>query len=115
MKRLSFAAVTAGLVATAASAQQTTQQSVVGASGDAVYSVQVVGANGLTYNCLPTLDTVAGQLVRRCLQVNAAGVTPTPNGGLLGGTLGTVPIAAVAAVALIAVVAADGSSTSTTN
>ncbi|WP_299369881.1 hypothetical protein [uncultured Tateyamaria sp.] len=108
MKRMLCAAVAATLMGAPLAAQETTQQTVLGASGDSVYSVRVVGANGESYNCRPNIETVGGQLVRRCQRLNVV------NGQLLGGSLTTGAAVAGAAIVLLAL-AADNSTTTTTN
>lgn len=103
-----FAAVTAATVALtgAAFAQTTTQAGVLGASDDAVYSLQVQGANGVIYNCKPDPVTVDGQVARVCVQAGGAGVLDQ---GLAGNAA-----AGLGAVALIALAAGGSSSTTTT-
>ena len=108
MKRLILAVAAMSLLAAPLAAQETTQASVNGPSGDPTYSVQITGANGETYNCRPDIQTVNGQLVRRCQRLN--GVV---NGQLLGGSLTTG--GALAAGAVLILLAAGSSSTTTTN
>lgn len=108
MKQLTLAAVAVSLMAAPLAAQETTQASVNGPSGDPTYSVQITGANGEIYNCRPDIQTVAGQLVRRCQRLS--GVV---NGQLLGGSLSTG--GALAAGAVLVLLAAGSSSTTTTN
>jgi len=109
MKRMLQTAAAVSLIGAPLAAQETTQQTVVGASGDPVYSVQVSGVNGETYNCRPDIQTVNGQLVRRCQRLNVV------NGQLLGGSLTTTDAIAAAAFVFVALAADGGSSTTTTN
>lgn len=104
-----FATVTAATIALAgaAFAQTTTQAGVLGASGDAVYSLQVQGANGVIYNCKPNPVVVDGQTARVCVRADGGGLFEAGSG------LGAGAAAAGAAVVLIAI-AAGGSSSSTT-
>ena len=87
---------------------ETTQASVGGATGDATYSVRVIGQDGVAYNCRPDLTTVNGAQARLCRRAGGAG-----SGGLEGGTLAPGTAAAIGVVA-IAVVAGSGGSSSTT-
>ena len=100
------AAMALSLLAAPVAAQETTQQSVIGASGDPIYSVQIAGANGATYNCRPDIQTVGGRLVRQCRRLNGVA-----NGQLLGGTLAAP--GALAAGAVLVLLAASSSSTTT--
>ncbi|WP_299141038.1 hypothetical protein [uncultured Tateyamaria sp.] len=109
MKRMLQAVAVMSVIGAPLAAQETTQQTVVGASGDPVYSVQVTGVNGETYNCRPDIQTVNGQLVRRCQRLNVV------NGQLLGGSLATTGAIAAAAIVLVALASDGGSSTTTTN
>lgn len=103
-----FAAVTASAIALAgaAFAQTTTQEAVLGASDDAVYSLQVQGANGVIYNCKPDPVMVDGQAARACIQAGGAGVLDQ---GLAGNAA-----AGIGALALVALAAGGSSSTTTT-
>ncbi|MEO0400862.1 MAG: hypothetical protein AAF214_00645 [Pseudomonadota bacterium] len=113
MRKTIQSAVVCAVTGLPVAAQDTTQQSVVGASGNPIYSVQVVGQNGVTYNCLPDLQRIESQLVRRCQRLNAAGGT---SNGLLGGSLSTGLAAGAVAFVLVAVAAgSDGSTATTTN
>ena len=104
-----FATVTAAALAisSTAFAQTTTQAGVLGASDDAVYSLQVQGANGVIYNCKPNPVVVDGNTARVCVQANGGGLFEA------GAGMGGAGAAAGAAVVLIAI-AAGGSSSSTT-
>lgn len=94
-------------------AQQTQQTSVVGTSGDATYSVQVTGSDGVTYNCLPTLRVQGGVQYRTCVKAGAAAVS---NGALVGGTLGGAGVGGAVLFALVVALAAgdDGAAATTT-
>ncbi|WP_417770666.1 hypothetical protein [Stappia sp.] len=81
-------------------AQTTTQETVIGASGDPVYSVQIVGANGVVYNCLPDLVVKDGLTVRQCRRVGSGGSVTLD---------GTGPAAIAAGLVLVAVISADDS------
>ena len=72
MKILATVAATIALSG-AAFAQTTSQAAVLGASDDAVYSLQVQGANGVVYNCKPDPVTVDGNTARVCVPAAAAG------------------------------------------
>ena len=108
MKRMLCAVAAVTLMGAPLAAQQTTQERIVGASGDPTYTVRVVGANGESYNCLPSTETLNGQLVRRCQRLGAQG------GQLLDGSLTTGGAIAGAGFVLLAL-AADNSTTTTTN
>ncbi|MAM00292.1 MAG: hypothetical protein CL583_17775 [Alteromonadaceae bacterium] len=103
-----FAAVTAATVVLtgAAFAQTTTQTAVLGASDDAVYSLQIQGANGVIYNCKPDPVTVDGQIARECVRAGGSGV--------LDQGLAANAAAGLGAVALVALAAGGSSSTTTT-
>ncbi len=102
-----YAALAAATIALsgAAFAQTTSQAAVLGASDDAVYSLQVQGANGVIYNCKPSLVTVDGNTARVCLRADGAGLFEAGAG--IGG-------AAAAGAVLVLLVVAAGSSSSTT-
>ncbi|MDF3383548.1 MULTISPECIES: hypothetical protein [unclassified Sulfitobacter] len=108
MKILATVAATIALSG-AAFAQTTSQAAVLGASDDAVYSLQVQGANGVVYNCKPDPVTVDGNTARVCVPAAADGAGLFAAGAGLGGGAA----AAGAALVLVAV-AASGSSSSTT-
>ncbi|MEP1964033.1 hypothetical protein [Tateyamaria sp.] len=108
MKYLTQAAVAVSLLASPLAAQETSQAAVVGNSGDAVYSLQVTGANGATYNCLPNTQNVNGQVVRRCQRIGASG------GQILQGSLVAPAAGAIAALAVLVLVGTGGSSSTTT-
>ncbi|MDG1470077.1 MAG: hypothetical protein P8Q26_00735 [Ascidiaceihabitans sp.] len=95
-------------------AQDTQQSSVIGASGDTVYSVQVSGSDGVTYNCLPNLRVENGIRYRDCIRDGAA---LAGNGTLLGGTLSGSSAAGAIVVALVVAAAFgdDGTVATTTN
>tara|TARA_R100001230_G_C5686714_1_gene196462 strand:- start:789 stop:1130 length:342 start_codon:yes stop_codon:yes gene_type:complete len=108
----SFVAATVAIIAFsgAASAQTatTTQANVLGASSDAVYSLQVQGANGVVYNCKPDPVTVDGNTARVCVRAENAGLFDAGSGiGSAGGIAG-------AALVLVAIAAGSSSSTTTT-
>ncbi|GGX62515.1 hypothetical protein GCM10007385_34560 [Tateyamaria omphalii] len=107
-KHMLWVAICAGFALPGWAQDTTTQQSVVGPSGDAVYSDQILGTDGETYFCRPGLIPRGDQLVRRCRRVTGTGAA---NAQLAGGAL-SAP-AALAAVAVLVVVA-GGSSSSTT-
>jgi hypothetical protein len=67
MKLSLLPAMAFALSAGVATAQETTQTGVLGASGDPVYSLQVQGANGVIYNCMPEVQVVDGVRARRCV------------------------------------------------
>ncbi|MEQ6247997.1 hypothetical protein ABMC89_03805 [Sulfitobacter sp. HNIBRBA3233] len=100
-----FVTVLSLLSLTAASgayAQSTTQQAVLGASADPVYSVRVQGANDVIYNCKPdTTRDAAGTLIRECVRADedTAGVF-TAGEGI--GNAGPAIAGAIVAVAVIA-------------
>jgi len=111
MNRYNAAAFAVLVSATMVAAQGvTTQSSVVGPSGDAVYSEQIVGANGVVYNCRPDPVSRQGVMVRLCQNASAGAAA----NGTLGG-LGGAGAAAAAGLVLVALVVANKSSTSTTN
>lgn len=107
MKILATVAATIALSG-AAFAQTTTQAAVLGASDDAVYSLQVQGANGVIYNCKPDPVTVDGNVARVCTPASGAGLFEA-GAGLGGGAA-----AAGAALVLVAIAAGSSSSTTTT-
>ncbi|KPP88556.1 MAG: hypothetical protein HLUCCO07_15485 [Rhodobacteraceae bacterium HLUCCO07] len=84
-----------------AMAQQVTATTVVGQSGSSAYPVVVVGSNGRTYHCRAPVETVEGQLVRRCVSANAGGTG-------LGTQTAGVAVGVASALAFIAVVSSDG-------
>ena len=104
-----FVTVTAATIALAgaAFAQTTTQVAVLGASDDAVYSLQIQGANGVTYNCKPELVQVDENIGRFCVNANGGGLFEA------GAGLGAWA-AAGAALVLLAVASGSSSSTTTT-
>tara|TARA_R100000935_G_C2758070_1_gene132469 strand:+ start:351 stop:692 length:342 start_codon:yes stop_codon:yes gene_type:complete len=107
-----FVAATVAIIAFsgAASAQTatTTQASVLGASSDAVYSLQVQGANGVVYNCKPDPVSVDGDAARACVRADSAGLFDA------GAGIGNAGAAAGAALVLIAIASGSSSSTTTT-
>ena len=107
MKILATVAATIALTG-AALAQTTTQEAVLGASDDAVYSLQVQGANGVVYNCKPNPVTVDGNTARVCVRADGAGHFAA-GAGLGGGAA-----AAGAALVLVAIAAGSSSSSTTT-
>ncbi|UWR34863.1 hypothetical protein K3759_07165 [Sulfitobacter sp. W027] len=108
MKILATVAATIALSG-AAFAQTTTQAGVLGASDDAVYSLQVQGADGVIYNCKPNPVTVDGNTARVCVRADGAGLFAS-GAGLGGGA-----VAAGAALVLVAIAAGSSSSTTTTS
>lgn len=105
-----FATVTAAAIALAGAsfAQTTTQAAVLGASDDAVYSLQVRGANGIVYNCKPNPVTVDGNTARVCVRADGAGLFEA------GAGIGAGAAAAGAAIVLIALASSSSSSATTT-
>ncbi|MEL7098628.1 MAG: hypothetical protein AAGM84_07355 [Pseudomonadota bacterium] len=114
MTRFAFgigaAAVAVTMVANNLHAQGTTQQAgVVGASGEQTYSLQVTGADGLTYNCRPEIRDVNGTPTRFCRRVGSAGRA------LQFGSLNAPAVAgALAAGAIALSIVSDGSTGTTT-
>lgn len=98
VKSIAAGAAALAMTASAAMAQETTTQSVVGQSGNAIYSVEVIGANGVRYHCLPNTSVVDGTNVRRCIRANAgAGLGNTPMGAGAAAIAGVLLLVAVAA------------------
>lgn len=94
----------AALSTTAATAQVTKQQAVLGASSDPVYSVRVEGANGVIYKCKPELTTTAdGTPARVCVREKGDGGTVFDSGTGIGNAA---PAAAAVLVA-VAIIASD--------
>ncbi|MBV7393125.1 hypothetical protein [Mameliella sediminis] len=94
-------ALLAGL-AQGAQAQSTTEARVLGPSGVPVYTVQVLGQDGVTYNCRPETEQRDGQEIRYCRRVAGGGVVsgdpfPIGAGAVIAGV-----------IALIAVSSASG-------
>jgi hypothetical protein len=108
MKNLMAITAAIALAATAAAAQDTTQASVLGESGDPTYSLQVQGANGVIYNCSPDIETIDGISARRCVTSGGSGLAGA-GAGLAGG-----PAIGVGVLALLAIAAGSDGSTSTT-
>ena len=113
MKHAFVLAASLAITATSVAAQTTgpiTEGASVGASGVAGYPVQVIGANGITYDCRPAVVNAAGvaQFVCRDPSLSAANSVAT-NG--LTGALGAVGVNAAIAglLVLTAVTAASGS------
>lgn len=74
LKTSFYSVVAAGLLATSAMAQATTESSVLGESGDDVYSLRVQGDNGVLYNCKPGLvETEDGSPARACIRADEGG------------------------------------------
>ncbi|MGP6086198.1 hypothetical protein [Antarctobacter jejuensis] len=71
MKKLSKIAILFAGLSQAASAQQTTQAEILGPSGDPVYSVQILGADGVTYDCRPETERTVNEILRYCRRVGA--------------------------------------------
>ncbi len=94
---LGVAGITA-MTTTAATAQVTTQQAVLGESSNATYSVRVEGQNGITYNCKPELTTTAdGKPARVCIREKS------DDGVMFGSGTGIGNAAPAAAAVLVAV------------
>ncbi|MDA7424412.1 hypothetical protein [Thalassococcus lentus] len=100
MKTSLYATALAVSLSNAANAQAvTTQEEVGGSTGDAVYSVRVVGADGVEYNCRPELEQRDGVPTRLCRR-HGGSVTGNSmqgslsTGGLIGGLLAVVALAA---------------------
>lgn len=108
MRNLMAITAAVALAATAAIAQDTTQASVLGESGDPTYSLQVQGANGVIYNCVPDIETIDGVRARRCVTTGGSGLAGAGT-GLAGG-----PAIGVGVLALVAIAGASGGSSSTT-
>ena len=115
MTRFSLAigavAVAVTVLASQVQAQGVTQQaSVEGASGQQTYSVRVTGANGVSYNCRPDIQTINGVPTRFCRPA-AGGAISLQSGSLnapsIGGLLGAIAIAIVSE--------GDSGTTTTTN
>ena len=90
MYKVILAAATLTLAAGTVQAQ-VVQNNVTGqATGDQVYSVEVIGSNGVRYGCLPNVTTNnAGQLVRQCRRLSGSVANPSA-GGLNPGAIGIV-------------------------
>lgn len=96
------------LLLTAGAAQaQVAQSSVIGTTGDPVYTTLVQGADGNQYECRPDVVNRNGQLIRECRRRRAVGANPSGGGQLGGGLLGLLGLG-LAALAV-------GSSSSSTN
>ncbi|MEO1777611.1 MAG: hypothetical protein AAFU63_02345 [Pseudomonadota bacterium] len=92
----------------------TTQASVGGATGDATYSVRLIGADGVSYNCRPDTTTVNGAVARLCRRATAGGGTAGGDAALTGGTV-TAGAGIAAGIVVVALVAgSDDSATSST-
>ncbi len=90
-----FAACT--LIAGAASAQSTTQQSVLGQSGQDIYTLEIQGTNGVVFNCKPEIISANGVPSRECVR---------PSGSILGnGSVAAGAAAAGIALVIIALMA----------
>jgi hypothetical protein len=103
-----------GLAAGGAFAQTTTQQSVLGVSGNPDYPVQVFGQNGVAYNCEEEIVQLAtGQPARTCIRATDAGGSVFDNATALnsaGPAIGLIVVGAALAGS------SDGTtSTTTTN
>lgn len=95
-------------------AQQAQQTSVVGQSGDSVYTVQVAASDGVTYNCQPDIPIENGVRYRTCVRADGA---VAGNGALTGGTLSGAGVGGAVVVALVvaAIAGNDGTTATTTN
>ena len=109
MKHAILLAAGVTLAATTGFAQDAATRQVGGttASGDATYSVQVTGANGVTYNCLPGITNVNGTPTRTCIRAGSAAPA-------FGGTLAGGGGAAAAGLIFVAALAGGGDGVSTT-
>lgn len=107
MKTILAITAVVAVTATAAAAQDTTQAGVLGESGDATYTLEVQGANGVMYNCLPSIETIDGVSARRCV-TQGSGLANAGNG------LTSVPAVAAGLAAVVAIALVSDSSTSTT-
>ena len=86
----------------------TETQSVGGATGLADYSLEVIGANGLTYACRPDIVTIDGVTARQCVRPEAAG------GDLFEGGLTASVGGAILGVVLLAALISNDDATATT-
>jgi len=91
-------AIVLSLPAVASAQGVTTQQGIVGQSGQQVFSQQVRGADGNLYNCRPNVENVNGVPTRFCRRVS--GGTITTGGGVSGNAalFGLVGLGVVAAL-----------------
>lgn len=105
MKRIITTAMALALGAGIAQAQDTTQTGVLGQSGDPVYSLQVQGANGVIYNCIPEVKVIDGVRARECI--------PADRAGLFDAGEGLTDAAAPIAAGVLAIVAIAGGSDGT--
>ncbi|MEP1522765.1 hypothetical protein [Ascidiaceihabitans sp.] len=110
MRKFVIATSIALVAGNLAFAQQTQQTGVVGPSGDDVYSLEVTGADGATYNCRPDVIDVDGVPSRPCVQT---GNTPAFQGSLAAG--GGAALGALVFIALVSGSDGSPSTTTTTN
>ena len=97
---LAIAAATVAFAAPAF-AQTTTAEVVGGASGNAAYPIEVIGANGVQYFCRPNGTSTTGAAVYACIRPGAGGGLALNNGALIG--------AGAAALLAAVVISADDS------
>lgn len=110
-----LAAALTSVCATGAVAQTTTQQGVIGASGNAAYPLQVRGANGIVYDCRNALsETATGRPARVCVNTSGAAASTTGT-GLLGAGTGVATGTAVAGLIGVALLISTLSSDDTTS
>jgi len=110
MNRVTTLAAAFCMAASGALAQNATTQAGVEPrtpTGNETYSVRVIGANGVAYNCRPQIQNIAGQATRFC--VNSTGAT-LAQGGLSAAAAGGGLMGAI----VLAIVAGDGATTTTT-
>ncbi|KZX99155.1 MULTISPECIES: hypothetical protein [unclassified Sulfitobacter] len=93
------------VLSSAAFAQTTTTEAVLGQSGNPEYPLQIQGQNGVIYNCEPEIVVTNGVRGRNCIQAGT--------GGLFDGGLATAATVG-AGVLLVAAIAADDDDSTTT-
>ena len=94
---ISAAAVAFAALTSMASAQETPESAVVGQSGNPAYPLEVLGANGITYDCREDTVVANGRIERRCIRRGGAATT----GGGLTGLEGPGILAGIAAIVLL--------------
>ena len=107
MKRILSIAAAVALTATSSFAQVTSQENVLGASGNPAYPLEVQGANGVIYNCENEIVMIDGVNARRCVREGQGGLFANGSGMAAGG-------AAAAGILLLAVLLDDDDNNSTT-
>ena len=95
MYRTLVLAVTAATFAVPAVAQTTTAQVVGGASGNAAYPIEVIGANGVRYFCRSNGISATGGSAYACIRPSAAGGLALNNGAAIGVGVGVAALAAL--------------------